>query len=982
MLWELAEYFNKKIKMTVIPAMRNLFSSYKSLLGMLIVMTVLQILLSVICISGIENIKTQQTVLKDFSALISSSKITAEDTAFGSQAVSTALSSTSIFIGALIIWAVCAVTVYQKITFASADRDKYIWGMYVTHGAKMKKIRDMLKCELYVPHLVATAAAYPLALLLCNLAMKSRGYSYGPSPLTLIVILLLSYICIRLVVAYECFIIKRMTCIEMLREEDSPKSVCFPRKHSRLVRGFTPARYAVSTFLRMRKYYLSLAAIAAIPAVIWICFHVSATSEDSFLSSSIKEFKIKIVGGIGEEELNKLSQTELGDIDGISAVTAKACYPSSKIYTHLLVDGSFYTKTEQTPFLTDIYASNKLALCTNDRAFKELTGFSASKVSQGYVTVISAKDSPQYNFSKGDELLLAISRLDGSARIADENDAELLMSEVKGDHEYTTLTVSDHIYINSGTLTASGLLYAEGTYFLLNDKDYEKITSISPEKYSYELSLDGISYSQTLKADASFDMTVNTSLLSVIPKAGDCIELEGKFSVNIDLTELNDTTPKQWTKSVNESFRYAYINSVTVNGEAVTLNVTPKSVITMEAGFGPIPAVRVALGTPSAPSTDVSYFPATAGDNLKMTNGSVSISAGEVVVHTSSTVSAADAGTHTILPTKALVNVNEHLHLESLYADNSFNLAVSDKTTAESVGMDIPTTQSGNAVLVLPPSALHHYSFSVGDKLRLAITLEDVAAYSEDGVLPEGRYDMLEEHIKRNEYEYVICYVSEIIYDESISEPYIFVTPEDFSTVIDKNAPYVSLDLYIDAGIEGEDYAALRDKLQRFATVKDYLPAVSSTGGYLEHLLRRNANYSSLIMLISSIIPLIVPFIWYYPLATLHDRRRTEYSMLNAMGKNRRHVRLCFIIEGALVSICAFLTVMILCRPAMLVFKFICDRCHLPIEFDYGALSISVLLAAALFSALCAAVSFAICYTVTAPRSKKIKFLRRRYGNS
>lgn len=985
MLWEVAQYFKKKIIMTVIPAMRNLFSSFKSLVGMLIVMTVLQMLLSVICISGIENIKTQQTVLNDFTALISSSKITADGGAFGSQAVSTALSSTSIFIGALIIWGICALTVYQKITFASADRDKYIWGMYITHGAKMKKIRGMLKCELYTPHLVATGIAYPLSLFLCNLSLRDHGYSYKPSVLTLAVILVLSYVCIRLVVEYECFIIKRMSCVQMLREEDSPKSVCFPRRHSRLVRGFTPSRYAVSTFLRMRKYYISLAAIAAVPAVIWICFHVSATSEDNFLSSKINEFRIKIASGIGEEELNKLSSSELSGIDGISEVTASACYPSSKIYTHLLVDGSFFTKTEETPFLTDIYASNKLVLCANDEAFKRFTGFTASKVSEGYVTVISERGGSQYNFSKGDELLLAISRLDGSARIADENDTELLMSEVGGGYEYTKLTVTDHIYLNSGALTANGFLYADGTYFVLNEKDYKRITSLSPDETTYDIPITQISASSSLKSDASFDITVSASLLSMIPREGDTVELDGKYKLSIDLTEIpeeGDDTPQHWQKSVSERIKYCYINSVTVSGNSVTLNVTPQSIITMEYGFGPFPPVLVALGTPKISSTSTSYFPATAGDNLVITGESLEISGEIMTVHISTAITAADAGTHTILPSRALADTRDHLLLESLYADNSFYLAYADKTTCEIIGIEVPKPQSGSTVLVLPSSAVHHYNFSVGDKMRLAITLEDVFDYSENGILPQGRYDMLDEHLKRNKYQYVICHVSEIIYNDNISEPYIFVGAEDLSKIISKKAPYTALSVYIEAGIEGNNYAHIRDDLSRWATGKEYMPVVSSTGGYLEHLLRKNANYSALIMLISSIIPLIVPFIWYYPLATLHDRRKTEYKMLDAIGKKRSHVRLCFIIEGILVSLCAFLTVAILCRPAMLVFKLICNWCNLPIEFDYSALSAEVLLTAALFSAICAAVSFAVCYFMTVPKHKRIKHFRRNHGNT
>ena len=70
MFWEIVDDIRRKMTMTVIPALRNLFSSKKSLAGMFLVMLVLQILLGVVCISGIENIKNQQVVLKEFRQMI------------------------------------------------------------------------------------------------------------------------------------------------------------------------------------------------------------------------------------------------------------------------------------------------------------------------------------------------------------------------------------------------------------------------------------------------------------------------------------------------------------------------------------------------------------------------------------------------------------------------------------------------------------------------------------------------------------------------------------------------------------------------------------------------------------------------------------------------------------------------------------------------------------------------------------------------
>ena len=256
MFWEIANDIKRRVKMTIVPALRNLFSSTRSLIGLFLVMLIMQVLLSVICVFGIDNIKNQQAVLGEFEQVTETMAQTIkyqEGSFITSDSFKTAMSSSSVFVGALIIWGICAVSVYQKVMFASADRDKYIWGMYVTHGAKKKKIKGMLKSELYLPHAAATVLAYPISLILCSLFFAKQGRTFGFSFLTLIAIILLSYICIRLVVEYQCFLIRSMSCTQMLRNEDAPKSICFPRKFSKLIKGFSPIRYGSSAFLRMRK---------------------------------------------------------------------------------------------------------------------------------------------------------------------------------------------------------------------------------------------------------------------------------------------------------------------------------------------------------------------------------------------------------------------------------------------------------------------------------------------------------------------------------------------------------------------------------------------------------------------------------------------------------------------------------------------------------------------------------------------------------
>ncbi len=970
MLWELGEYIKNKIKMTVIPALKNLFSSKRSLAGMLLVMLILQVLLSVICITGIENIKNQQIVLNNYTQIISSSNIAdAGSNMFLSENTEVAFSSISIFIGALLIWGICALTVYQKLTFSSADRDKYVWGMYVTHGAKVKKIRSMLRYELYLPHMVATVIGYPIALGLCNLSFKRLGYAYSFSLISVIAVIVLSYVCIRLVMEYQCFLIRRMSCVQMLKEEDAPGRVCLPRRHSRLIRGFTSERYASVTFIRMRKYYISLAAIAAIPAVIWVCFQVSAKGEDAYLASEINEFDVTIDAGITEEKLNTIDKVHISKINGVNSIKAEACYPANEIYTHLLLDGKYFKNTALTPHHTNLYADNDLVLCCYDTAFRQHVGHISGRVRDGYVTVVRSPADCDYNYKDDDKIWLAVSKLDGSTRVVDQSNIDLLKNEID-DCEYLEFSIGSVKVLGEGELTANGFSNPDKTYFLLSPADYKRVTSIVPESYSCEIDALSVSYTTTLDNKGRFTLSADRSLFTVLPNVGDCLEIYGTFKANAKLKEITDgkIPPQTWTQNIDQKFQYLYISSVSVNSDTVTLTVSPYAVINVHDGL--FWDVLLAFGTPELASSSLNYFASTCSENLTLTNTSVSLTGDIVTVHTSSAVGAAEAGTHALVTTDVLTTTDDRLLLERLYADSSFKIACADTRTKNALGLDIPYVGREQAVLVLPASGNHNYALSVGDKLRISIAKSDVAKYDPTSFSTIPEFDVLTQLLDRLVHDYVLCNISHVIFSENVSGPVIFVNPEEYCVIIDKQAPHVSFDIIIDAGIDSVDYGDLRKSISDWASSNNTPTEVISKGSYADYLLRKTANYATIMILIGTLVPLIIPFIWYYPISALFDRRRTELQLLRALGKKRSQIFKSFAIEGAIVSASAFASVVLFCYPALFVFSILCAICGLPMTLEVGKLTPLFMLAAAAFSALCAAISFVICFIMTTPKKQ------------
>lgn len=972
MLWEIYDDIRSYIKMTLIPSMRNIFASIRGLSSMLLVMLILQVLLSVICISGFENIVKQNEALKSFQEDIEASTVVGanvEDNE-GSYAMSngfdTVKDGTLILVGALGLWAICSLAVYQRIASASSDRDRYVWGMYVVHGAKKKKIRAMLKCELYAPHFAATLIAYPLSLFLCN---KLLDGTYRFSVIPLLITLILSFICIRLVVEYECLLIRNMTPTYMLREEDSPKSICYPRKNSTLVRGFTPARYGRSSFSRMRKYYISLSAVAAIPALLWICLLVSAKGETEFLHKDVEEFTIKSQVGLSEEELGAIRDKTLQASDRVTAVNASASYDASGIHTHFLSEESLLSEKRYSPYFTTTYGDNLLTITMNDAAFKHYTGCQTIKPSRGTASVIYPDDHSDYAIKEGDRVFIAVSKLDGEVRVVDSNELALLRSDLENEYDYIELDVVSVKTYAQESLIASGFTYVKETYFVLNDEDYKEITSLERQS----MSVSEYEYTKLLDGKASFEITLSRSALKTLPKAGDCIEVLGAYTghlviQNVDSIYLYNSTIEQ---AIKNNFSFAYVNSVTEDGDSVILNVTPQDEVLFSTPFGATIAI-VGFGTPKMASHDTTYFINTANEDLSFSNGTVKIE-GDIIIHTSSRISGAAAGVHAILPAEALSVTDGRLRLDELFANDDFIISAKDSTTSSVLGVEIGAVESGMLTLVLPSSGNHYLNVSEGDELLLATTLEDVFTYDPKAISTESKYDVLDSHVKNNQYDYTPLTVAKVVYSDETDRVHILVSSEDFSRITNKQGAYTSVSITLDNDTESAEYSRIRNWLGGLVAADVRLTSVSSTGAYLDRLLRANADYSSVILLISILIPMIIPFIWYYPLSTLFDRRRSEIKILEAIGKKRGQIYASFAAECALLCACAFLTVPVLCGPVMLIYKLSCIFFRLPIEFEYSYLSLPILIAGGAAVALCAAICFCICVAGTLPRKNKRK---------
>lgn len=1016
MFWDVWESFLDLFDLTIHPSLKNLFSSKKNFIGMFLAVFILETLLSVICIAGVDNINEQREIVRNYTAYTEKISDAEEKTELDKN-IEVILNSTGILTGALAIWWLSAITVYWKMTTSAAERNKFIWGLYITYGAAKKKIHRMLGTEMYLTLAAGMAAGWPVALIIYRYA--SGGSVRGSVP-AFFMALVIAFISVSLCISLETAILTSKTCEKLLDDEGSAGNFVSPRRSGNLTHGFTPWRYAVTSVLRMRKYYIALAFAAAVPVIIWVCCQTASVSETAAISENIDEFKITSSSGIDGEVLQSDYYDELGLIDGVASVSAVAAGKASELGTHILLDPEQTVYPSSCAQLRAVYADGEATIAVaDDPVFLNTGGYEFEPMPvEGEVVILLPESNNTYNYTDllnpdsdaVDYIMIAVSKSSGEINIVDGEMKEYLDGQINGggEYEYLRLKIIDAatcysigVYSGSEGIT---FLYVQQPYFLLNVKDYERITGIPLKTFECTVPSSSVIVDTSLYADGTMLMTIPADSLSFMPSAGQIIAVDyrvkpatfGGANITADVSAkflvdfINEEGVYADKKSVTSDivFKSLYIQEVTEKGGLLYLRVAPRSEVDVFRFFysGYQEKYSMVFGTPELASTDLIFVARTYNQDFNVIYHSITL--GDTLTFLSPTeVRAADVGSHILFEAPRIKDTTGCLLLDPVYVTNQFTLACADGMTAASLGLGDKniTVENGTATIVMPETPGSVLSLEVGQKLRIAYIMESTVSVN---VAVQSALDplyQLEQQLKTN-FRYAEVIVGKVI-TAPVDQPYIFIVSDLYSDLLGMKSAYDIINLSIRPDLTPSEYNSLTAELRGWsadATTPENKFTLAASGKYVGILLRSAADYRIWLSVIALMTPLLIPLVWYYPQSMVFARRRSDYDTLLILGRKKKDIRKVFAYESFLAAVLAVTAAVILCPAGMTIFGFAVVVFELPIEFRFAAFDMPSMLWGCLATGACAALTVWLGYFTVIKKSGKHRWkgLKKKNANT
>jgi len=956
MLWDVWEFIVDWFKLTLTPAMKNLFSSKKNFTGMFLAVLILQILLCVICIAGVSNIIGQNDILDDVERYIADD----EELMWAVEVIS---NSTMILIGALCIWVICALTVYWKMTVAAADRSRYVWGMFICYGSARKKILKMLLCELNITMLVALVLAYPIAFLICREAAPATAEilaSPGSFWLAFIIVL----IAVRFCAGFQTRLICRQTCVSLLGGEGVVENIISPRRSGSLICGFTPLRIAKTVFWRSRRYYASLALAAALPAVIWVCCQTASVSEMTALDEDIEEFVISAPTGLASETLELEYFDELDDIEGVASIRAEAKGSGYSLGIHVLVESDNVTGNTEYVKLSELCADSKFSFVPcNDLSFFCNTGVSYS-VAEGEAVVVFGG---RYRHDIWDESVEPPNDLKKYLLVSPSaDDLEYPKNLLDDSYDYIKLKIKDTVSNSTDGVNFN----IDGVFVILNPTDYEKVTKLDAESRNFAVNSDIFEIDTSAYSDGSFQITAKKSLLEQVPEVGGAIVIENSsIAYTAEMDFLNQDKTKDEAENLEHLVRNGVINSrvfmiyeVEEIGDTVRMRVAPQSVSIVMKIFPAGDKLTINIGTPILEGTRLKVIARNPKVDFSVSYSTVSLS-GTATFDFMSDVSAEEIKSFMVLEATDIADTDGVVWLEDVYATNEFTLVCADTITPASMGFEDIYVSERGAVVIIPTGGNIPFTVEDGQDLFIARSIPfDPSDYEDNYKFFDNNSYLLQRQMEASKYQYERLTVDEVV-EGNVDSVHIFVDEAVYSAIIGLEKPYIQLGVLIESDVTPDEYATITAELSewvRLTTTDEEPISFSAVGEYFGVMLRAAADYSVWLRIIALMTPLLIPMIWYYPQSMTFARRRNDCRILLDIGRRKRELRRMFLWEALMAAAVAAVGVIVLTPIGMLIFDITIDLFEMPLEFDFASFdAVSFVLALAV-SAACAAMTVII----------------------
>lgn len=265
------------------------------------------------------------------------------------------------------------------------------------------------------------------------------------------------------------------------------------------------------------------------------------------------------------------------------------------------------------------------------------------------------------------------------------------------------------------------------------------------------------------------------------------------------------------------------------------------------------------------------------------------------------------------------------------------------------------------------------FDFKVGDKIMLA-----TFAYRNgkiDGKMLNAQ-ELLRQQILQFGFEYTEYTIGAVIHNSKAGAFLTFGVSNDvYAALADTAAVRRNVTVQVDPMADMETIHAAYDEIRSLMSFYSG-SVITQTNEHLQRKLLQMRNLPMLVLILSVLILVICPLVWFFSQILFFGKRRVELDMLASFGATDRELRGMHRVSGAYMSAFSIVITLILAYAASgLVFLF-CNRLMSSLGIGAGTryefyISIPALISCVLISIACAYLSSTLPYVMYRARIKR-----------
>lgn len=265
------------------------------------------------------------------------------------------------------------------------------------------------------------------------------------------------------------------------------------------------------------------------------------------------------------------------------------------------------------------------------------------------------------------------------------------------------------------------------------------------------------------------------------------------------------------------------------------------------------------------------------------------------------------------------------------------------------------------------------FDFKVGDKIMLA-----TFAYRNgkiDGKMLNAQ-ELLRQQILQFGFEYTEYTIGAVIHNSKAGAFLTFGVSNDvYAALADTAAVRRNVTVQVDPMADMETIHAAYDEIRSLMSFYSG-SVITQTNEHLQRKLLQMRNLPMLVLILSVLILVICPLVWFFSQILFFGKRRVELDMLASFGATDRELRGMHRVSGAYMSAFSIVISLILAYSASgLVFLF-CNRLMSSLGIGAGTryefyISIPALISCVLISIACAYLSSTLPYVMYRARIKR-----------